>query len=71
MAWGSQAWWRSSSARQHEWLAGINGVTERSAQIAARRALINRWLQHGYSPQVQQIRRRRTQRQAKRAKKAY
>ena len=71
MAWGSWAWWRRNTARQHEWQAAIDGVTERSAQIAARRALINRWSQHGYNPQVQQHRRKRAQRQAKRARKAY
>eukprot|EP00957_Ditylum_brightwellii_P188323 14337538-Ditylum_brightwellii.AAC.1 len=71
MAWGSWAWWRSNTARQHKWLAAIDGVAERSAHIATRRALINHWSQHGYNPQVQQNRRRRAQRQAKRARKAY
>eukprot|EP00957_Ditylum_brightwellii_P185996 14160686-Ditylum_brightwellii.AAC.1 len=71
MAWGSWAWWRSNAERQHEWQAATDGVTERSAQIAARRALINYSSQHGYNPQVQQNRRRRAQRQAKRARKTY
>eukprot|EP00957_Ditylum_brightwellii_P064478 4893316-Ditylum_brightwellii.AAC.1 len=62
MAWGSWAWWKSNTARQHEWQTAIDGVAESSAQTAARRALTNRWSQHGYNPQVQQNRRRRAQR---------
>eukprot|EP00957_Ditylum_brightwellii_P121136 9239142-Ditylum_brightwellii.AAC.1 len=71
MAWGSWAWWRSNTAKHHELQAAIDGVNERSSQIATRRALINHWLQHGYNPQIQQNRRRRAQRQAKRARKTY
>eukprot|EP00957_Ditylum_brightwellii_P208029 15355565-Ditylum_brightwellii.AAC.1 len=71
IAWDSWAWWRSNTARHHEWQAAIDGVSERSAQIAARRALINHWSQHGYNSQVQQNKRRNAPRQAKRAWKAY
>eukprot|EP00957_Ditylum_brightwellii_P126410 9636151-Ditylum_brightwellii.AAC.1 len=71
MTWGSWVWWRSNTAKQHKWQAAIDGVNERSAQIGARRALISCWSQHGCNHQVQQHRRTRAQRQAKRARKAY
>jgi len=71
LAWGSWAWWRNNTARQHEWQGAIEGISERSAQIAARRALIDRWALFGYTPQVECNRRRRAQRQANRARKAY
>ena len=71
LAWGSWSWWRNNTARQHKWENAIEGIEDRSGQIAARRQLIERWAQYSFTQKSVISRRNRESRRVKRAKKCH
>ena len=49
IAWGSWAWWRNNTARQHEWIQAIDGISDEQKQVVARRELIEYWAKSGHT----------------------